>query len=249
MTFRSLPINPGTAVVRVRAWRAAAALVLLALALAMEPAFPRAASKHRETWGHAAAWGDAGVPAVVTAVVDGDTIRVSRDGRMQTVRLIGVDTPELHDREHPGAAPQPFAREAAEFARRTLAERHVRLEFDRGERLDHYGRLLAYVFLDDDTFFNRELVRLGYARAYTRYPFGFAKQFRAVQAEARAAQRGLWGLTGTVPAARGPIIGNRRSRLYHRPDQEHYHDVAEHNRVYFATEAEALDAGYEAARR
>jgi micrococcal nuclease len=186
--------------------------------------------------------------AQVTAVVDGDTIRIDRDGRTQTVRLIGVDTPEIRDRHRPSAPPQPFARESADFARRSLAGRAIRLEFERGERLDHYGRLLAYVFLDDGTFFNRELVRQGFARAYTRYPFSFAKEFRAVQQEARAAQRGLWA-TLDQASGRGPIIGNRNSRIYHRPDQEHYHDVAERNRVYFKSEAEAVDAGYEPARR
>src|SRR5262245_33452588 len=102
----------------------------------------------------AAVLGDA--RALVIAVVDGDTIRVERGGRTQTVRLIGVDTPEVVDRQRPDSPPQPFAREAADFTRRRLAERTVRLEFEGGERLDHYGRLLAYVFLDDGTFFNRE---------------------------------------------------------------------------------------------
>jgi micrococcal nuclease len=192
-----------------------------------------------------AALGD--VQARVTAVVDGDTIRVERSGGQQTVRLIGVDTPELSDRRRPEAPPQPFAREAAEYARRVLAERTVRLEFERGERHDHYGRLLAYVFLSDGTFFNRELIREGYARAYTRYPFRFAKQFRADQDLARAQRRGLWALTAA--SAGGPIIGNRRTRIYHRPDQEHYKEVSERNRVYFTSEAEAAAAGYEPARR
>jgi micrococcal nuclease len=138
----------------------------------------------------------AAVRARVTAVLDGDTIRIERDGRKQTVRLIGVDTPELGDRKRRDEPPQPFAREAASYARHTLQHRRIRMEFEGRERLDRYGRLLAYVFLEDDTFFNRELVRQGYGRAYTRFPFRFAKEFRALQDEARAARRGLWALPG-----------------------------------------------------
>src|SRR5215470_4939736 len=105
--------------------------------------------------------------AWVSSVVDGDTIRVDLRGRTITVRLIGVDTPEVADRNDPAAPPQPFACEAAAYTRRTLTGKAVRLEYEPEERLDRYGRSLAYVFLDDGTFFNRELIRGGYARAYT----------------------------------------------------------------------------------
>lgn len=180
----------------------------------------------------------------VESVADGDTIRVRLDGRLLTVRLIGVDTPELGDRGDAAAPPQPFAREAAAHARRRLVGEEVRLEYDR-ERHDRYGRTLAYVFLvADGSFFNRELVRDGYARAYTRYPFRFREQFVADEAEARRAKRGLWA---TVVS--GPVIGNRRSRLYHLPGQRHYDDIAPHNRVLFADEDAARAAGYQPARR
>lgn len=181
--------------------------------------------------------------ARVESVADGDTIHVRVRGDRVTVRLIGVDTPELSDRHDPGAAPQPFAREATAFTRARLVGRQVRLEYERGDRLDRFGRTLAYVFLDE-AFFNRELVREGYARAYTRYPFRFREQFVADEAAARRARRGLWA---TAPA--GPVIGNRRSRLYHLPGQRHYADVAPRNRVTFPSEEAARAAGYSPARR
>jgi micrococcal nuclease len=131
--------------------------------------------------------------ARVFAVVDGDTVRVHVDGRPRTVRLIGVDTPELRDRHNPTAPPQPFAREAADFTRRALNGQRVRLEYEPHDRFDVYGRTLAYVFLDDGTFFNRELVRTGYARAYRRFRFRYRKQFIADEAAARREGRGLWG--------------------------------------------------------
>lgn len=182
--------------------------------------------------------------AVVTRVADGDTIAVRQGERTVTVRLIGVDTPELGHRARPGAPPQPYAREAAAWVRARIDGRQVRLEYDR-ERLDRYGRTLAYVFLADGTFLNRELIRHGYARAYTRFPFRYRKQFVADEAEARAAKRGLWAAV----TAGGPVIGNRRSRIYHRPGQEHYDDVAPRNRVYFENEEAARAAGYAPARR
>ena len=130
--------------------------------------------------------------ARVFTVVDGDTIRVYIGGQRRTVRLIGVDTPELRDRDDPSAPPQHFAREAADFTRRALYGKQVRLEYEQRERTDRYGRTLAYVFLDDGTFFNRELVRSGCGRAYTRFPFRYRKQFRADEAAARQSGLGLW---------------------------------------------------------
>ncbi|MBX3023969.1 thermonuclease family protein [bacterium] len=177
--------------------------------------------------------------ARVESVVDGDTIRVLMRGERLTIRLIGVDTPELGDRADRGAPPQPYAREAAAFTRARLRGRSVELAYEAGDRHDRYGRTLAYVFLADGTFFNRELLRQGYARAYARGPFRYRDAFLADEAAARRAGRGLWGLT---PA--GPVIGNRRSRLYHLPGQAHYDDIAPANRVYFPTEDAARAAGY-----
>ena len=181
----------------------------------------------------------------VESVMDGDTIRVRLHGTTLSVRLIGVDTPELGDRRDPTAGPQPFAREAAAHTRRRLAGEQVRLTYDpRGDRRDRFGRTLAYVFLLDGTFFNRELVREGYGRAFTRYPFQFREQFLADESDARRERRGLW-----ASVADGPVIANRRSRLYHLPGQRHYDDVSPRNRVYFDSEEAARAAGYQPARK
>ncbi|MDX2167947.1 MAG: thermonuclease family protein [Deltaproteobacteria bacterium] len=211
------------------------AIVLLLCALGARPAPARADAPPNDR-------------AVVAQVIDGDTVRVRLDGRAVTVRLIGVDTPELHDRHDRSAPPQPFAREAAAFVRAALGGRVVRLEYEPAERLDRYGRTLAYVLLPDGTCFNRELVRQGYARAYTRFPFRWRAQFVADEQAARAAGRGLWAEANAAAASSGAVIGNRRSRLYHRRGQRHYAEIAPANRVYFASEAEARAAGYTPAR-
>jgi len=126
----------------------------------------------------------------VTRVVDGDTIKVSIDGERDTVRYIGIDTPESR---RPNTPVQCFAKEAsAENARLVDGER-VRLRFD-VERRDRYGRLLAYVYrVDDGRFVNAELVGRGYARTLTIPPnVRFAERFAALQTQAREARRGLW---------------------------------------------------------
>lgn len=123
---------------------------------------------------------------VVERVVDGDTIIVAGIGR---VRLIGVDTPETVDPRRPV---QFFGREASAFAKRLLEGKSVRLEYDQ-PRTDRYGRTLAYVWLPDGPMANREIIRRGYGHAYTRFPFRYLEEFRALEREARLAGHGLWG--------------------------------------------------------
>ncbi len=119
--------------------------------------------------------------------VDGDTVVLFSGER---VRYIGVNTPELH---HPQKPVEWYAREAKEFNRRLVEGKKVRLEFD-VERRDRYRRLLAYVFLEDGTFVNAELVRQGYAQVMTYPPnVKHADLFLQLEREAREAKRGLWG--------------------------------------------------------
>lgn len=83
----------------------------------------------------------------VIKVVDGDTLSIDKDGEKKTIRLIGIDTPET---VHPTKPVQCFGIEASNKAKELLTDKKVRLEFDdtQGEQ-DRYGRLLAYVFLED----------------------------------------------------------------------------------------------------
>lgn len=123
---------------------------------------------------------------VVQRVVDGDTLLL--DDRTR-VRLLGVDTPET---KHPDRPVDPLGLEAAEFMRRHVEGRSVRLEFDR-ERRDRFGRVLAYVYAGD-LFLNEELIRAGYSRAETHFPYSeqMKRRFREAEAEAREAHRGGW---------------------------------------------------------
>ena len=122
----------------------------------------------------------------VDSVIDGDTFRLENG---EKVRLIGVDTPET---VHPSKPVQYYGKEASEFTKRMLEGKKVRLEMDVQER-DKYGRLLAYVYLEDGTFFNAELVKQGYAQAATYPPnVKYVELFISLQKEARENNRGLW---------------------------------------------------------
>ena len=124
----------------------------------------------------------------VVRVVDGDTIHVRIGARVEKVRYIGVNTPEVH---HPTKGEEPGGREAAEVNRRLVEGQAVRLELDVQER-DRYGRLLAYVWIGD-LMINAELVRLGYAQVMTIPPnVRYQEVFLKLQREAREAGRGLW---------------------------------------------------------
>ena len=82
--------------------------------------------------------------------------------------------------------------EATAFTQRTVGGKRVRVEYDQ-QRRDTYGRTLAYVYLENGTFVNAEIIRQGYGFAYTKYPFKYLDQFRQLEREARDAKRGLWG--------------------------------------------------------
>ena len=131
------------------------------------------------------------VAGTVVRIVDGDTIHVRIGGRVEKVRYIGVNTPEVH---HPTKGEEPGGREAAEVNRRLVEGQAVRLELDVQER-DRYGRLLAYVWIGD-LMINAELVRLGYAQVMTIPPnVRYQEVFLKLQREAREAGRGLWRST------------------------------------------------------
>lgn len=128
--------------------------------------------------------------ATCPRVVDRDTIQVWLCGRAEKVRLIGVDTPETVDPRKPV---QYFGREASAFTMRLVPGQHVILRDDpMDQNRDRYHRLLRYVFLQDGTFVNAEIIRQGYGFAYTKYPFSLTEEFRALEREAREQGRGLW---------------------------------------------------------
>jgi micrococcal nuclease len=128
------------------------------------------------------------IEAVVVRVIDGDTIQVRISERIEKIRYIGVNTPEVH---HPAKREQPGGQEAARLNRELVQGRRVRLELDVQER-DRYGRLLAYVWVGE-VMVNAELLRRGYAQVMTVPPnVRYQNLFLRLQREARDSGRGLW---------------------------------------------------------
>ena len=134
---------------------------------------------------------DDGRDARVQRVVDGDTVRLVGLG---SVRLIGVNTPEVYGHV------QCFGPEASAFAKSVLHPgTRVRYQVGR-EAHDRYGRLLAYVWLEDRRLFNAMLVEGGYAVPLTIAPNDqLAPRFRSEEAQARRATVGMWRRPGCAP--------------------------------------------------
>lgn len=131
-------------------------------------------------------------PFPVERVIDGDTIKVSTGSTSETIRFIGINTPET---VRPGEPVECFGKEASEETKKLLTGKPIYLETDSSQDIyDKYGRLLAYVFLEDGTNINEELVRYGYAYEYTYYlPYKYQKLFKEAESDAQRNQRGLWG--------------------------------------------------------
>lgn len=126
----------------------------------------------------------------VTKFDDGDTIVVDMNGNNETIRFIGVDTPETHD---PRKAVQCFGQAAAAFTKQLIGDSPVRLEADPiNTNRDRYNRLLRYVYLPDGRLVNAEIIKQGYGFAYLSFPVTKADEFRAYEKQARQANRGLW---------------------------------------------------------
>lgn len=131
----------------------------------------------------------------VIRVVDGDTARIMISGEDESVRLIGIDTPETHGR---GGLRECFGAEATKHTQSLIPPgTTVRVVRD-VEARDRYGRLLAYVYRQSDGLFvNLALARDGYAVALTIPPnVAHTDEFVAAARQAREADRGLWSECG-----------------------------------------------------
>ena len=134
--------------------------------------------------------------ATVVRVVDGDTIVVRIGDREEKVRLIGVDTPET---VHPNKPVEFFGKEASAFTRQLVDGKRVVLRDElSGQDRDSYGRLLRYVFLEDGTHINAEIIKQGYGHAYLiwtsiKFPYSRMEEFRGYERQARKQGLGLWG--------------------------------------------------------
>ncbi len=205
--------------------------------------------------------------ALVINVVDGDTIDVLIRGRELRVRYIGIDTPETVDPKRPVEC---FGREASERNRELVESMTVGLERDVSET-DQFGRLLRHVWANGEMV-NAALVEEGYASASTFPPdVRYAALFAALETQARAHNRGLWGpacatpeapppATGTEcdyssasePVIKGNISLNTGEKIYHVPGGEFYDQTViseAKGERWFCTEAGAIATGWRKSKR
>jgi len=229
-------VAPGTG--RAPLLRLVRAAILLALLAGAVPTAP-AAGRDRLP----APWS-----GVVVGASDGDTLQVLRDGRAVKVRLWGVDTPEKS---------QDFGKAAKRFTLRATARKTVRVE---PRAIDRYGRTVALVTVDG-RLLNEALVNAGYAWVYRQYCEERARcsRWQTLEARARAARRGLWAQPDPEPPwdyrrggapdrrreatqAKGPLHGNERSLVFHRPGCRDYD--CKRCTARFVTPAAAERAGY-----
>ena len=128
--------------------------------------------------------------ATVTKVVDGDTIVTKIGSTQETIRYIGIDTPESVT---PNTPVQCYAKAASQANANLVSGQAVRLVTDVEPR-DRYGRILAYVYtIKNNLFINAELVAKGYAKAYKFPPnTKFASLFERLANTAHNSNKGLW---------------------------------------------------------
>ena len=115
--------------------------------------------------------------ATVTRVVDGDTLKVMIEGKEETIRLCGVDTPES---VHPSKPVEPGALEASEFTKQLTGKRII-ITYDSNSP-DFFKRILGYIWIEADNgqlvCWNVELIRKGHSELYTKYKFDGIDWFR-----------------------------------------------------------------------
>jgi micrococcal nuclease len=148
------------------------------------------------------------VSVTISDVTDGDTVDIRyQNGTIETVRLLGLDTPEVHT----GVSPNEFegvpdnqagrdclrrwGEKASSYAKSELSGESVGLSFDENEgRRGYYGRLLGYIHVNEDLF-NYNLVENGYARVYDDSDFVRQEEFYNAESQAQNSNTGLWECT------------------------------------------------------
>lgn len=128
------------------------------------------------------------------------------NGKVETIRFIGIDTPETHK---PNTPVQCYGPAASAFTKQQIGDQPVRLESDSlTTNRDKYQRLLRYVYLPDGTNLNERLVQRGYAFYYPYFPFTKSDQYKADQQAAKDQNLGLWGNCNPIAKSGGGYVSN-----------------------------------------
>ncbi|MCB9638706.1 MAG: thermonuclease family protein [Myxococcales bacterium] len=211
-------------------------------------------------------------PCQVHKVVDGDTTHVHCNGKLEKLRLVGIDTPET---KHPFKPVEYFGPEASARAKQLLHKGdNVILALQgrpggrgrKGRQRGVYGRLLAYLFTTNGRMFNAQMVKEGYAFAMTRYPHTYMERFVRLEQEAKAARRGMWANPEKVTEMQAGdqqyrqlrrtcnrrlgrnrfdwVIGDSRTRYFFVKRHRAYFRTDYRTRRLFCSQDEARAAGF-----
>ncbi len=128
----------------------------------------------------------------IKRVSDGDTVVIQDElDNQYKIRFIGIDAPESRNVGNRKQV-QVFGSEAKNHLKKLLFNKKIRLEFD-VQKIDRYGRTLAYVYLENGVFLNQYLVQKGYARMATFPPnIKYVELFRKLEEKARRNKLGMW---------------------------------------------------------
>jgi len=178
-------------------------------------------------------------------VDDGDTVVLSNGIR---VRYIGINAPEtdLVKSGNQLKTGEPFGGQAKELNEKLVYRKNVRLEFDK-DKYDEYGRLLAYVFLEDNTFVNELLLLEGLAYCLPIKPnMRHSSLFLNAQRQAMKKKKGIWR---TVDKPTTGMKGNRRSLRFHLPGCRFGKTISIKNTVSFKSVYDAFHEGFAPCKR
>jgi micrococcal nuclease len=145
-----------------------------------------------------------GETAFVKKIFDGDTFEAEISGKIEKVRMLGIDSPERWDSEKFDRDMERTGRDkktiqqlgelSYEHTVKLISGKKVILKPEPGgDNKDKYGRLLRYVYLEDGTFVNMVIVEDGYANAYRKFRLSKQKDFIEAEKKAREDKKGLWG--------------------------------------------------------
>ncbi|MFJ7825158.1 thermonuclease family protein [Psychrobacillus sp. NPDC096623] len=199
----------------------------------------------------------------VVEVIDGDTIKVKYNGNIEKVRYLLIDTPETN---HHTLGKQPFGQESKQRNKELLNSGDVTIEFDVGNRIDDYGRMLAYVYVDGESV-QETLLEEGLARVAYVFPPNtrYLDEFEKATEIAEKKKMGVWqtedyvtnrGFDVSVRANKNTqeavqsakkcnIKGNinrQGKKIYHLPTGKYYEQT--NPEEWFCTEQDATKAGF-----
>lgn len=203
------------------------------------------------------------IPVEVVEVTDGDTIKVKYNGNIEKIRYLLVDTPETN---HHKLGKQPFGEEAKERNKEILNSGDVTIEFDVGNRIDDYGRMLAYIYVNGESV-QQTLLREGLARVAYIFPPNtrYLDEFEKASEIAKENSDGIWETKNyvtnrgfnadamlknntkeeTQTSTKCTIKGNinrQGKKIYHIPSGKYYEQT--NPEEWFCTEQEAIQAGF-----